>query len=255
MSAAHWIANVNRKQRMQLRAFILCIILFITTVVALAALRRLNSEDLVILPLLFSSIIATFPYISVAHAGGGIFKHGIITATGMRNNLAMAQNHVLLSSAMHVLQPVYVALSIVNMILYIAHKVDVQIVHKNFIIMLLAVQTPFNPVAGYNPIGRMLLTMPPSKRVTLTDVKMELEQQAQRANNAPRNNAPRNIIPRNNTPRNIIPRNNTPRFNTLQTPSNYGLQLLPRTPNSRPRNNNPVVPTPPPMPPTPMIQR
>jgi hypothetical protein len=125
------------------------------------------ATDADLLLLVGLSVVSTYPYIEVAQrTDGSHLAPETLSARMWRSQLQRTSaDYVILSSRTHVLQVVYVILCVMNITMYAMYHFGGLLNRRN-VLMATIVQTPFNSLAGLNPLYRLIVRTHRSRSVT-----------------------------------------------------------------------------------------
>lgn len=213
-SVQTWANTLTSKRRRLRSTFGIACVVAVVSLACVLALSKIVRRDLVLLALLALTLVAAVPYIEVAVPAGGRRSSSSATSSGAEAAGASAppirssfynrlrrkparraavvtdlqwqaglggrERLDVLSSRAHFLQPMLPIFSMIGFVMFGLYKcAGEQVVTYHTVLLLLLVQLPFNPLLGYNPLGKYLLRQPVSRTVTQQNVRRFLN--AQRA--------------------------------------------------------------------------
>ncbi len=178
-----WENSLLSKTASLQNAFGICLIVALMVFAAVLAFGKYELKDGLLVVLLILSVVSTFPHVEVAVPVKNSFVGKHVTMQNWRNTLQKNEKFTILSSNLHFLQPMFSMLCILSFVLFGVHKIlGKSYVTYNFVLLILTLQVPFNPLFGLNPFASFLIRQRISKHVTQTNISEYLR--STRVNNA-----------------------------------------------------------------------
>lgn len=165
-----WERTLNNKTE-QLRnslgfTFVYSSLIFL----AVYAVFEYKISDIPLIILLCISVISCIPYVPVARKknNSSMFPDQL-TIQNWRNELKH-DKYDMLNTSLSFLQPVYPLITFINFSLFLAYKIDDTYISYDMMVFMLSAQVFFNPLFGYNPIGRLVVDMKVNSNIDQKDV-------------------------------------------------------------------------------------
>ena len=162
-----WENTLKNKTSTLKNAFGVCVLIAVISLTAVLAFAKYELKDVPLVLLLLMSLISTIPYIEVAVPEKNSLQRKHVTVDNWRQRLGTNDKYTILSSSLHFLQPMYAMFCVLSFILFAVHKIfgSSYVTHK-FVLLILVIQLPFNPLAGFNPFATFMIRQHTAKHIT-----------------------------------------------------------------------------------------
>ena len=171
-----WSNTLQNKADSLRNFFGVTIVLSLIVFTSVIAFSKYTIKDITIVLLLLYSVIGCVPYIEVAQVkNDDSFFTKRLTVLNWKNEIRKNGDYNVLSSNLNILNSVFPVVTVICLVMFFVYKIfGEDYVNFNTILILLLIQTPFNPALGLNPLGVSLMRQNISKHVTQNDLKKYL---------------------------------------------------------------------------------
>lgn len=171
-----WSNTLQNKADSLRNFFGVALVLSLIVFTSVIAFSEYTMKDILLILLLLYSVIGCVPYIEVAQVkNDDSFFTKRLTILNWRNEIRKNGDYNVLSSNLHILNGVFPTVTVICLLMFFVHKIfGKDYVKFNTILIILLIQTPFNPALGLNPLGVSVMRQNISKHLTQNDLKKYL---------------------------------------------------------------------------------